>query len=311
MRGLLVEIQTGNTMDATLESLSQKVMDQSLPMSKRMRALFSLRNVATPEAILSMKDGMRDDSALLAHEVAYCLGQIKDPFALPYLAEILKDESISTMVRHEAAESIGAIGVPESYDLLLPFANDPLPEVRDTVLVALELLDWKKENEENANANEGDSVHNSVDPAPPSKTSNTETLKAQLNDKTLSIFKRYKALFKLRNIGTDEAALIICETLLDKSNGSLFLHEIAYVLGQMENKVTAPTLIQVLKDESLHQMVRHEAAEALGAIADEESLPILEAYSTDPVPAVRDSCVVALDIYEHATNDEFQYADEE
>ena len=34
------------------------------------------------------------------------------------------------------------------------------------------------------------------------------------------------------------------------------------LLGQMQNQVAIPTLIDVLSDEDEHVMVRHEAAEA-------------------------------------------------
>ena len=47
-------------------------------------------------------------------------------------------------------------------------------------------------------------------------------------------------------------------------------------------------------------MVRHEAAEALGGIATPEVLPYLKEYMTreDAPVVVRESCQVALDMYE-------------
>ena len=41
------------------------------------------------------------------------------------------------------------------------------------------------------------------------------------------------------------------------SNSALLRHEVAYVLGQMQNQVAIPTLIDVLSDEDEHVMVRH------------------------------------------------------
>jgi deoxyhypusine monooxygenase len=41
---------------------------------------------------------------------------------------------------------------------------------------------------------------------------------------------------------------------------SLFKHEIAYVLGQMEHPASIPALVQALSDESEHAMVRHEVS---------------------------------------------------
>lgn len=103
-------------------------------------------------------------------------------------------------------------------------------------------------------------------------------------DKNKSIFERYRALFALRNIGSDEAVEVLCEALHDVDSGAVFTHEIAYVMGsnstsmisclyhsgQMQHKGAAEALKIALKDPRLNAMVRHEAAEALGSIADDE-----------------------------------------
>lgn len=43
--------------------------------------------------------------------------------------------------------------------------------------------------------------------------------------------------------------------------------QVAYVLGQLQNKSASAALSRILKDVNEHPMVRHEAAEALGSIA--------------------------------------------
>lgn len=43
--------------------------------------------------------------------------------------------------------------------------------------------------------------------------------------------------------------------------------QVAYVLGQLQNKEATAALTKTLKDINEHPMVRHEAAEALGSIA--------------------------------------------
>lgn len=43
--------------------------------------------------------------------------------------------------------------------------------------------------------------------------------------------------------------------------------QVAYVLGQLQNKVASDALSRILRDIHEHPMVRHEAAEALGSIA--------------------------------------------
>lgn len=48
--------------------------------------------------------GFSDPSALLKHELAYCLGQIKKTSALPALEAVLRDSSEDPMVRHEVSQ---------------------------------------------------------------------------------------------------------------------------------------------------------------------------------------------------------------
>lgn len=54
-------------------------------------------------------------------------------------------------------------------------------------------------------------------------------------------------------------------------------------------------------------MVRHECAEALGSIATDACLPVLERYQKDSERVVRESCEVALDMYQYEVNNEFHY----
>jgi deoxyhypusine monooxygenase len=94
-----------------------------------------------------------------------------------------------------------------------------------------------------------------------------------------------------------------------KDESALFRHEIAFVMGQIQNSDTIDSLKEVLQDLNENPMVRHEAAEALGAIASPSTFSILEKYKNDIEPAVKESCEVALDIYNYFNTNEFQYAD--
>lgn len=247
---------------------------------------------------------LTDPSSLLAHEVAYCLGQLQLKEAIPFLSSALENASLNSMVRHEAGEALGALGDPSVLPLLERYKNDPIPEIAETCQVAIDLIHWKQKNPD-AKPNE---VFLSVDPAPPSKKKKSVAeLREQLLNQNLSIFKRYKALFSLRNINSKEAALAICDAF--GTGSALFDHELAYVLGQLAHDVAVPALSKVLENRSLHDMVRHEAAEALGAIADDVSLPLLKSYTGDAAPAVKDSCNVALDLHAYYNSDSFQYAD--
>jgi len=97
------------------------------------------------------------------------------------------------------------------------------------------------------------------------------------------------------------------------------------------HQASVPALIKVLKDPNEHEMVRHESAEgfistlnilsfsvlnilsfsgkALGSIATPEVMPILEEFRKDEKRVVRESCDVALDMYEYENSGQFQYAD--
>jgi deoxyhypusine monooxygenase len=69
----------------------------------------------------------------------------------------------------------------------------------------------------------------------------------------------------------------------------------------MEHPAASDALLAVLKDTQEHPMVRHECAEALGSIAKPSCLDALREYSADEARAVRESCVVALDMHAYWT----------
>ncbi len=71
-------------------------------------------------------------------------------------------------------------------------------------------------------------------------------------------------------------------------------HELAYVLGQMQNSHAVPALIRVLQGQH-EPMVRHEAAEALGAIGQVDCLDVLNHHwKNDPEQCVRETCELAV-----------------
>ena len=72
------------------------------------------------------------------------------------------------------------------------------------------------------------------------------------------------------------------------------------MFGQLLSLHSVPYLIKVLNDTNEAPVVRHEAAEALGGIATPEVLPHLKTWyeRKDSPNVVKDSCEVALDMYE-------------
>lgn len=88
-------------------------------MNVRFRALFSLRNVGNKAAIDFISSVLfNDNSALLKHECAYCLGQTQNEYAIDVLAKVLENTSEDPIVRHEAGEALGAIGTDKCLEIL-------------------------------------------------------------------------------------------------------------------------------------------------------------------------------------------------
>lgn len=289
----------------TITGLKNDLLDKDIPIEKRFRSLFTLRGIGTKEAIDAMTSALNDSSALLRHEVAYCLGQMGDTYAFPILCSILAKTEEHPMVRHEAAEALGALTHPDALEVLKKYAEDPAREVAETCQLALSRVQYFAEN--SGATDNSDSAYLSVDPAPPFPPAPVNEQKEKLLSQTLPIFDRYRAMFALRDDGSEAAVLALCEAFGDSS--ALLKHEIAFVLGQLQHSAAVPSLLKVIERATESAMVRHEAAEALGAIAADAAVPVLREYAKDPEPIVSESCIVALDVHDYFTSDQFQYAD--
>ncbi|KAG6857143.1 deoxyhypusine hydroxylase [Tephrocybe sp. NHM501043] len=235
--------------------------------------------------------------------------------ALPALERTLRDMSEDPMVRHEAAEAMGAISASASVPILKEFASDPERSVRETCEIAIAKIEWdnSEEGQRHWKSSTEDSapLYTSIDPAPatsgllkgtpkpedisPSKIAD---IQAKLLNTNLPLFERYRAMFALRNIGTPAAVDALASGFTDSS--ALFKHEIAFIFGQLLSPHSIPSLLQVLRDDKESEMVRHEAAEALGGIATPEVLPYLREWMNreDAPRVVRESCQIAIDMWE-------------
>ncbi|XP_056319726.1 deoxyhypusine hydroxylase [Danio aesculapii] len=276
-------------------------------LTTRFRALFTLRNLGGAEAVKWISEAFVDESALLKHELAYCLGQMQDESAIPILETVLKDTNQEPMVRHEAGEALGAIGNPKVLDLLKKYAEDPVIEVAETCQLAVQRLEWLINSGEQTTDRTDENPYCSVDPAPPAQRKSVPELRTQLLDESLPLFDRYRAMFALRNLGTEEAVLALGDGL--QCSSALFRHEIGYVLGQIQHEASIPQLQAALEKMDENAMVRHECAEALGSIGKEPCVQILERYRKDQERVVKESCEVALDMLEYENSSQFQYAD--
>lgn len=93
---------------ASVAALRATLLDSSLPLFERYRAMFALRDVGSTEAVLALADGLHDKSALFRHEIGYVFGQLQHPAAEEALVATLARPGEHEMVRHEAAEALGA-----------------------------------------------------------------------------------------------------------------------------------------------------------------------------------------------------------
>lgn len=139
----------------TVEELGQTMMDTKAPLFMRYRAMFALRDLASPPdlptavpAVHALASGFADDSALFRHEIAFVFGQLSHPASIPALTSALSNTKESSMVRHEAAEALGSLGDEEGVeDILKGFLDDQEQVVRESVVVALDMAAYEKEQQ--------------------------------------------------------------------------------------------------------------------------------------------------------------------
>mmetsp|Transcript_9362 Transcript_9362/g.34696 ORF Transcript_9362/g.34696 Transcript_9362/m.34696 type:complete len:330 (-) Transcript_9362:21-1010(-) len=292
----------------SFDQLGEILSNDAYTIAIRTRLLWHLRATADTlhedhqqmkKLTQTLGHGLQSESVLLQHEICYVMGQIGHNAALPTLYDALQNKSFDVMTRHEAGEAIGAIKNPQSLPILKQYLDDGEQVVRETCLLAIKNIeDREKENDDDDISHE----INSTDPTPSfSKKKTTQQLANIFLDANEHLYKKYKAMFSLRNRahrGDADALMVLCKGF-KKDEGALFKHEIAFVLGQLQKKETADTLEAVLRDQTEHPMVRHEAAEALGSICDTHSLQVLDDFQNDDSLAVKHSCEVAIDMHKY------------
>jgi deoxyhypusine monooxygenase len=139
--------------DTQVPTLRKILTSESEPLARRFRALFSLKHVAslqppsgqTVPAIEAIAAAFSSPSALLKHELAYCLGQSGHDAAIAPLRGVLEDKQEDSMCRHEAAEALGALADKGSLDLLKQLRDDTKEEevVRETCDIAVDRIEWE------------------------------------------------------------------------------------------------------------------------------------------------------------------------
>jgi len=126
------------------EQLEETYMDTTKSLFHRYRAMFSLRDLNSDESALVLAKGLSDNSALFRHEVAYVLGQLMRSCTVPALSKCLESTDEHSMVRHEAAEALGAIGGAEAEEVLGRFTDHGDEVVTQSCVVALDTAEYWK-----------------------------------------------------------------------------------------------------------------------------------------------------------------------
>ena len=160
---------------ASIASLRQTLCSEETPLAVRFRALFSLKHIARRASIPSsgrehsierfdesgrpeiasaaidvIAAAFASPSALLKHELAYCLGQTGNAAAAaPHLRRRVEDLQEDTMCRHEAAEALGALADDQSLELLRRFRDREGEDrvVTETCEIAVDRIEWVRSEE--------------------------------------------------------------------------------------------------------------------------------------------------------------------
>ena len=86
----------------------------------------------------------------------------------------------------------------------------------------------------------------SVDPAPASSNGRVSEWREIICNEEERMFMRMRALFALRNVGGPEALDALAAAF--SSDSALLKHEIAYVMGQMQDSYAVSCLVERLSD---------------------------------------------------------------
>lgn len=144
------------------QRLGDVLVNPSESIAKRMRTCFELKCINNEAAIDELNRSLLfSKSALLKHEIAYVLGQMRNKYAVKYLINVLENVNEEIIVRHECCEALGAIADVSTIKIIEKYCNDKSIELRETAELALECIKMAQNDQKIAK-----SKYNSVDPAP-------------------------------------------------------------------------------------------------------------------------------------------------
>ncbi|KAL8269751.1 hypothetical protein Esti_006314 [Eimeria stiedai] len=234
----------------SFQQISKDLNDKDSSIALKMSHLFALREKGGPEAsrllIQALKDRNTIDSVLFrrvqlpvaarVHEAANLLGQLGCLESVPFLERVLADYSEDEIVRHEAAEALGAIGYEQASTVLAGYLKDTSVPVQQTCELAIDFLKHKREQLENGKQKDRKSAFNTVDPLEGYEgctVADVPRMYAVLGDKSARLWQRYRALATLRDLRIPASTAALGRVLREDDTSALLRHEIAYALGQI------------------------------------------------------------------------------
>lgn len=147
------------------------------------------------------------------------------------------------IVIHEAVEALGNMNSENTLRLLKKFENEQSEILYQTCDLTIKLIEWNQatDNGKSEGLDKLKYKYTTNDPAPPfnyikePKYNDISYLtQILLDNENYDLFKRYRALFTLREINTEESVVAISQTLrvsnFEKCS-ALLKHEVAFVLA--------------------------------------------------------------------------------
>ena len=214
--------------DADKKKISEyahTIHNHDMPISERFAAMLSLRALSSIESIetLIMAFEYEIKSDLLRHEICYSLGQMdtskKNAAIIKRFFEKIILEDHSEFVRHEAIEALDFVSEDLAMSLLENFKDQNSGILYDTYYVKKRYMDWEKETDfgKSEDLDVDDNKFHSKDPAPfynykvDTKYTDIDLLtRILLDNVNYDLFERYRALFTLRELNTEESLMAIC-----------------------------------------------------------------------------------------------------
>ena len=211
-------------------------------------------------------------------------------------------------VLHEAIEALGYVSSELNMKQLERLSKDDGGSriLYETCFLTNKLVEWRLVTQNGATENLDLSLqkYNKFDHAPPynfeaqPKYKDIEFVRSILLDNVnYDLFERYRALYTLRELDTEEAVIAMCQCFKDENFGTcsaLLKHEVALVISQMEDKYqpAVPYLLDCLENPKEEPIVRHEVLICLGMTLEDDSK--LERFREDPDHVVSESAEAAI-----------------